>query len=207
MLEIILSVSILVVSVVIHEVAHGWTAYLFGDPTAKNQGRLRLNPAVHVDPFGSVLLPLLLVVTGSPVLLGYAKPVPVRPEYFVRPIRDMMWVALAGPLSNVTIVAICGVVYKTWFSVAPSMLINSAILQFVFGYTITINLVLACFNLIPIPPLDGSRIVLPFLPYRAQVFLNKMEPYGFVIIFVLLYFGVLSWILQPLLRVGYRLLL
>ncbi len=207
MTEIIVGVFVLIVSVVIHEVAHAWTAYWFGDPTAKMQGRLSFNPRVHLDPFGSVLLPLLLVLTGSPVLLGYAKPVPVRSEYFARPLRDMMWVALAGPLSNLTVAALLSFLYKVLFAFMPQWVIGSALTQFVFGYGITINLVLAFFNLIPIPPLDGSRIVMPFLPLKGQLFLTKIEPYGFLIVIGFLYFGILDVVLRPLLHLGYRVLL
>jgi len=207
MTEIIVGVFVLIVSVVIHEVAHAWTAYWFGDPTAKMQGRLSFNPRVHLDPFGSVLLPLLLVLTGSPVLLGYAKPVPVRSEYFARPLRDMMWVALAGPLSNLTVAAFLSFLYKVLFAFMPQWVIGSALTQFVFGYGITINLVLAFFNLIPIPPLDGSRIVMPFLPLKGQLFLTKIEPYGFLIVIGFLYFGIFDVVLRPLLHLGYRVLL
>jgi Zn-dependent protease len=207
MTEIIVGVFVLIVSVVIHEVAHAWTAYWFGDPTAKMQGRLSFNPRVHLDPFGSVFLPLLLVLTGSPVLLGYAKPVPVRSEYFARPLRDMMWVALAGPLSNLTVAAFLSFLYKVLFAFMPQWVIGSALTQFVFGYGITINLVLAFFNLIPIPPLDGSRIVMPFLPLKGQLFLTKIEPYGFLIVIGFLYFGIFDVVLRPLLHLGYRVLL
>lgn len=207
MIEIIIGVFVLISSVVIHEAAHAWTASWFGDPTARLQGRLSLNPAVHLDPFGSVLLPLLLILTGSPVLLGYAKPVPIRAEYFARPVRDMMWVALAGPLSNLTLAAFFGFLYKVGLFLLPHWILGSSVVQFVFGYAITINLVLAFFNLIPIPPLDGSRIVMPFLPQQGQHFLNKIEPYGFLIVMGLLYFGVLGFLLRPLLAFGYRILL
>ena len=207
MLEIVIGVFILIFSVVIHEAAHAWTASWFGDPTAKLQGRLSLNPAVHLDPFGSVLLPLLLVLSGSPILLGYAKPVPVRSEYFARPLRDMMWVALAGPLSNLTVAAFFGFLYKMSFAIVPHLVLGSEVVQFVFGYAITINLVLAFFNLMPIPPLDGSRILMPFLPLKGQLFLNKIEPYGFLIVMVCVYFGVFNIFLRPLLALGYRVLL
>ena len=207
MLEIVIGVFILIFSVVIHEAAHAWTAAWFGDPTAKLQGRLSLNPAVHVDPFGSVLLPLLLVLSGSSILLGYAKPVPVRSEYFTRPLRDMMWVALAGPLSNLTVAAFFGFLYKMSFAIMPHLVLGSEVAQFVFGYAITINLALAFFNLMPIPPLDGSRILMPFLPRKGQLFLNKIEPYGFLIVIVCVYFGVLNIFLRPLLALGYKVLL
>jgi Zn-dependent protease len=207
MTEIIVGVLVLIVSVVVHEAAHAWTASWFGDPTAKMMGRLSLNPAVHLDPFGSVLLPLLLILTGSPVLLGYAKPVPVRSEYFARPLRDMMWVAFAGPLSNLTLAALFSFLYKVGFAFVPHWVIGSSTVQFVFGYAITVNLVLAFFNLVPIPPLDGSRIILPFLPVKGQLFLHKIEPYGFLILIALLYFGILDIFLRPLLHLGYRLLL
>jgi Zn-dependent protease len=207
MLEIVVGVFVLIFSVVIHEAAHAWTASWFGDPTARLQGRLSLNPAVHLDPFGSVLLPLLLVLSGSPILLGYAKPVPVQSSYFARPLRDMMWVALAGPLSNITVAAVFAFFYKLGFALMPHVVLGSDMVQFVFGYAITINLVLAAFNLIPIPPLDGSRILMPFLPLKGQLFLNKIEPYGFLIVLVLVYFGVLNVILRPLLALGYRVLL
>ncbi len=206
-MEIVVGVFVLIFSVVIHEAAHAWTASWFGDPTAKLQGRLSLNPAVHLDPFGSVLLPLLLTLSGSPILLGYAKPVPVRSEYFARPLRDMMWVALAGPLSNLTVAAFCAFLYKMGFAMMPHFVLGSDWVQFVFGYAITINLVLAFFNLMPIPPLDGSRILMPFLPLKGQLFLNKIEPYGFLIVIACVYFGVLNVFLRPLLALGYRVLL
>lgn len=187
----IIQFIVLIISIVIHEVAHGLVAYRFGDPTAKNLGRLSLNPIVHVDILGSILLPAFIVLSGSSMIIGWAKPVPVNPRHFFNPTRDMMWVALAGPLSNLTLAIIASVLIKIAIISFPNYW-----LLVVLKATIVINLILMIFNFIPIPPLDGSRVMYHLLPGDLAYKLQRLEPYGFVIVFALAYLGALSPILS-----------
>jgi len=175
-------------SVILHEIAHGWTAYRLGDPTAKNAGRLTLNPIPHVDLIGTIALPTLLILGHSPIVFGWAKPVPVNFSFLRHPKRDMIWVGLAGPFVNIVL----AVVFVT--------LIHMNIVPMVtpfFKMGVLVNLVLAVFNLIPIPPLDGSRFVMGILPRKMAFWYTQLERYGIIIVFLLLYFGVLDQILWP----------
>lgn len=192
-MEMVLMLLVLFISIVLHEYAHGYVAYLYGDPTAKLAGRLTLNPIAHIDPLGSILLPLICVFSGTGFFIGWAKPVPVNMMYFKNPYRDMMWVALAGLLTNFTLVF-----FASCFSY---FLVDLPI----FHYVILVNLVLGVFNLFPVPPLDGSRVLAWILPTRGREIMYKIEPFGLVIVFFLAYFGViakfLSWVLPFLLKV------
>lgn len=180
----------LIVSVILHEVAHGYAAYRLGDPTARNAKRLTLNPLAHIDPFGSVILPLILVFTGSPVLLGWAKPVPFNPGYFRDPKKGTMLVGAAGPATNLALAALAGALVR----LGPAL--PYGVLFFLVSLCV-VNIVLAVFNMIPIPPLDGSRVVVGFLPpHAARQYLN-LERYGFLIIFGLLWLGLLDRIIRP----------
>ncbi len=181
----------LIFSIILHEMAHGWAAYLLGDRTAKRMGRLTLNPIPHIDPLGSILLPGLSWMLGSPVLLGWAKPVPVNPGAFKHPLSGMMWVALAGPLTNFLIATVGFFLLKN-----GGVFLSQDILLGI----IYMNIFLGTFNLLPIPPLDGSRILAFFLPENPREILYKIEPYGFAIIFGLAYFGVLNTILMTVLK-------
>ncbi|RAP36157.1 site-2 protease family protein [Candidatus Marinamargulisbacteria bacterium SCGC AAA071-K20] len=202
-----IQLTILMISVVLHEIAHGYVAFKNGDPTAMQLGRLSLNPIVHIDLLGTVLLPGLCVVSGSPFFIGWAKPVPVNTRYFSNPIKQMMWVALAGPLTNISIAVVASVVLSLLIglNVGSTVYITHGLLYYALLYFIQINLVLAVFNLIPIPPLDGSRVIMNYLPQKAQHYMQRMEPYGFAIVFGLAYFGVLDVLFRIVLPPLYRL--
>ena len=182
-------------SVVVHEVSHGWIAYKLGDSTAKSLGRLTLNPIPHVDLVGTIILPLAMIVLGGPVF-GWAKPVPFNPDNFNKDVdirNGIMWVALAGPVSNLILAFIFSFIFAFTYSLAP---VNSSAVYFLaiqlFSAFIQINILLACFNLIPIPPLDGSKIVLRFLPPKYTGYFLMMERYGFFILIILLATGSFS---------------
>ena len=183
-MTIILSILILVMSVVVHELSHGVVADRLGDPTARFAGRLTLNPLKHLDPVGSILVPLALVVSGAPFVFGWAKPVPYNPYN----LSDRRWgpalVGLAGPLSNVGLAVLFGLAIR-WGDVGGPIL---QAVGPVFVLIIFINLVLALFNLIPVPPLDGSKLVYALLPARYLRAYAQLEAFGFIIVIGLLYF-------------------
>lgn len=209
--ETIRQISVLalpiLVAIVFHEVAHGWVAYRLGDPTAARMGRLTLNPLSHIDPFGTVLLPLLLIVVGSPFVFGYAKPVPVNFYNLRSPKRDMIWVALAGPATNLVLALGSVFVLKLFFmpdfapdSLSPlfQAIVNPVVLML--KYSILINVVLAVFNAFPIPPLDGGRVLVGLLPEPHSSTLARVEPYGFLILILLLMTHVLDLLMGPVVR-------
>lgn len=193
-MHFLLSISIFFLAVVIHEYAHGITAYWLGDRTAKYAGRLTLNPLAHIDPFGTILLPILLVISRSPVIFGWAKPVPINYWGLRNPKKDILWVGLAGPLANIILAAGLSLLLKT--GLAGAVFITQLILQ-----GILINLVLAVFNLIPIPPLDGSRILISILPANLTKQYAAIERYGFIILFILLYFRFFDYIIWPIVNI------
>jgi Zn-dependent protease len=184
-----------VFSIVVHEVSHGWMAYRLGDDTAKRMGRLTLNPVPHIDPMGTVILPLIMIVMGGPVF-GWAKPVPFNPHHFRRNVNvrsGAMWVALAGPGSNLGIAFIFSFILIAAQKLLlgfPSVIYLS-ITQLAQAF-IVINLVLASLNLIPIPPLDGSKVLMRFLPPAYDGYFLMIERYGFLILLILLATGVFS---------------
>ena len=180
-LDIIFQIAILIFSVVVHEVSHGAVANVLGDPTAKLQGRLTLNPIQHIDPIGSVLVPLLLFFTNAGVMFGWAKPVPVNP-YNLRGKYGEAIVAAAGPLSNIGVAVIFGLLIRiAGVFMTPSFLHIATM-------AVIINIVLAIFNLVPIPPLDGSKILFGFLPYHLQQVRESLERYGFFIVLIFIVF-------------------
>lgn len=193
-----LSIVILLFSVIVHEVMHGLVALKFGDTTAQKAGRLTLNPIPHIDLFGTILLPALLIFTGSPILFGWAKPVPVNPLNFSSIRKGELFVAAAGILANFGLAILATVIYHvldTLPQTFPSIL--GALLQF----TVTINLVLGIFNLFPIPPLDGSKVLLSQLPLNLAKSYQKLEPYGILILLILMMIPVGgSSLLQTILR-------
>ena len=171
----------LLFAIVIHEVAHGWMALRFGDPTARDAGRLTLNPFPHIDPIGTIVVPLLLYFSNTGFLFGWAKPVPVNPYYLRHPKEDMMWVSLAGPGANMLTAFGCGMILRLT-NLLPGNLETGLSLLGIFVtmvlYGMIINLVLACFNLIPIPPLDGSKVLMRFLPPRYEYYMMRLQGMG-----------------------------
>ncbi|MBU2571713.1 MAG: site-2 protease family protein [Gammaproteobacteria bacterium] len=191
--RIIVWVIPVIFAITVHETAHGWVAKKYGDNTAKMLGRLTLNPLKHIDPVGTILLPGILLLTGTGFIFGWAKPVPVDARNFKNPRQDMAIVALAGPVSNLlmavgwALIARVGVMINVDFMTLPMIYWGIA--------GISINLVLALINLIPIPPLDGSRVVSGILPNRWAWQYNKLERYGFLILLLMLFTGTLNVIL------------
>lgn len=178
-----LSIIILLFSVIIHEVMHGVMALKFGDHTAEHAGRLTLNPIPHIDLFGTILLPALLIFTGSPILFGWAKPVPVNPLNFSNLRKGELLVSAAGILANFGLAILAALIFHI-FNALPQEF--PALLGSLLRFTVLINLVLGTFNLFPIAPLDGSKILLSQLPYNLAKSYQRIEPYGFLILLILL---------------------
>lgn len=186
--DIILSISIyafpILLAITIHEFFHGYVAYKLGDPTAKMMGRLTLNPFHHIDLFGTILLPLLLFLMKSPFLLAWAKPVPINPLNFKKPNRDMALSSLAGPLSNLVICIISILLYRQLSS--QTFTAGQDFFLRVLKASFFLNFALFAFNLLPVPPLDGSKVLYFFLPEALKKFYNRIEPYGFFILMLLI---------------------
>lgn len=205
----------LLLGVVIHEVSHGWVAERLGDPTARLLGRITLNPLVHIDPVGTLILPLFLIVTNSPFLFGWAKPVPVNFANLHGGRRDMAMVSLAGPLSNFSIAAASAVLYHLilwgfqsgWMargglaaSIAEPLFLMARI-------SVSFNLVLMAVNLLPVPPLDGGRIMVGILPIRIASLLARLERYGMLIVLILIATGLWRYFVNPVINTFMRLFL
>ena len=202
--DIALQVGVLLFALSFHEMAHAWAAYRLGDTTAKDECRLTMNPIVHVDPIMTVLFPAILIFVGSPVVFGAAKPVPVNTWNLRNPKRDHMWIAAAGPASNVILatvsIVLVNVVWRP-LQIADAMGQDWAgmIAQVLF-LCVGINLVLATFNMIPIHPLDGSWILSRFLSGNMETAYATLRPYGFLILIFLMYTGVLWEFINPVMR-------
>lgn len=206
-LQVVLAILALLLCVIPHEIAHGLVALWLGDPTAKRAGRLSLNPLRHLDPIGSVLLPLALILirrfTGVPlVVFGWAKPVPINPYYFRDPWRGMVWVGLAGPAMNLLLAALAAALARALFLAGVR---NSVLFMFLAIFTV-ISLLIAFFNLIPVPPLDGSRVLAYFLPLRWRIQMVRLEQFGIIIVVVLMLLGLLDVVFRGAEAVAVRLL-
>ncbi len=179
--DIVIGVAILFPAIVLHEVAHGYVAYLLGDSTAKDRGRLSLNPIRHVDPFGTFLLPLLLLAgSGGQVAFGYAKPVPINTWAFKNHRMGMFLTGIAGPSTNLVLAFMSGMAFRVTYLLGEGVI--ASVVAYVLLRFCLLNLVLMFFNLIPLPPLDGSRVLPLFLSDRAMNTYHKVEQYGFVIL-------------------------
>ncbi len=186
-------------AITLHEAAHGYAARHFGDHTAALMGRVTLNPFAHIDPMGTVLMPLLLYFsTGGAFLFGYAKPVPVRFDQLHHPKRDMIWVALAGPAANLLQALLWGILL--YLLVGTGM--NERFFLEMCKAGMLTNVVMFAFNLFPLPPLDGGRILVGLLPWRQAMWVARVEPWGFFIVMGLVITGVVStWWMQPLMHI------
>jgi Zn-dependent protease len=216
-LSIVISLFVFLFAITIHEASHAWTARKFGDPTASAMGRVSLNPLAHIDPFGTVLLPLLLVAVGAPAF-GWAKPVMVNPYNLRHPRRDNLWISLAGPVSNLTAAAAALVLILAVKLLKPGtdaflwgFLVNRQPfprgfyplegLTLILFYAVLVNTYLAVFNLIPVPPLDGSGVLSGLLNDQAAAKYDRLRPYGFIIVMALVMVGGLDIIIRPILRI------
>jgi len=216
-LSIVISLFAFLFAITIHEASHAWTAMKMGDPTASAMGRVSLNPLAHIDPFGTVLLPLLLVAVGAPAF-GWAKPVMVNPNNLRHPRRDNLWISLAGPISNLTAAAASLLLITAIKLLKPGT--TAFLMNFLTGrqlfprgfypleglvlilfYAVLVNTYLAVFNLIPVPPLDGSGVLAGLLTDQAAAKYDRLRPYGFIIVLALVMVGGLDIIIRPLLTV------
>ena len=210
--NLIVMIVPLLFAVTFHEVAHGWVAYRLGDPTAKWAGRLTLNPLKHLDPMGSFILPLMLFFFRSPIIFGYAKPVPVNFHNLANRRRDMILVAAAGPATNMLCAFLSGLLFKQLIAISPwwGKSIFSGVfmdLASMLEYSVVINVILAIFNMIPIPPLDGGRVLAGLLPPAQAAQLARVERFGIIIVLFLLLTRSLDWILVPILKLFLRIFL
>jgi len=211
--QLIISIPALVLAIIIHEVSHGYVANRLGDPTAKLLGRLTLNPLKHIDPVGTIIMPFMLYyLSNGQFVFGYAKPVPINPQNFKDPRKDMAISAAAGPVTNILIAIISQIIFAHLILPASTVMpdsINSTVLNpmaMMFQTSIGINIFLAVINLIPIPPLDGGRVLVGFLPYKQAIAYSRIEPYGFIIVIILFMTKIANIIIYPVVAILYMLI-
>ena len=190
-------------AITLHEAAHGYVARHFGDMTAYNAGRISLNPLHHIDPVGTVLLPLLTLALGG-IIFGWAKPVPVNFGALRNPKKDMLWVALAGPASNLFMACCWALLAKIALTMQGNYF--TAPMVDMAQYGIRINIILIALNMLPIPPLDGGRVAVSLLPHRQAIALSRIEPYGIFILIFMVMTPLLGWVLFPVMNILTRLI-
>ena len=202
--HLLISALPILLAITFHEVSHGYVAHRLGDPTAKMLGRLTLNPIPHIDLFGTIILPLMLYyLTDGRFVFGYAKPVPINPMNFKNPKKDMAISAAAGPVTNILLAVLSFIVWKLVLiplaGLSPEIVGEKVLrpLTMIFQSSIIVNVILASFNMIPIPPLDGGRVLTGLLPYKQAAAFSRIEPFGFIIVLVLIYSGIANYIIMP----------
>ena len=206
--QLIISVPALILAITFHEVAHGYVANRLGDPTARLMGRLTLNPIKHIDLVGTVILPLVLTMLGG-VIFGYAKPVPINPANFKDPRRDMAISAAAGPITNILLAILSSLILMLIVLPVSTLLQNNTVnavltpLALMLQFSVRINIFLAALNLIPILPLDGGRVLVGLLPHKQAVAYSRIESYGLIILYALIFTGIAGFFIFPLVRVLY----
>jgi Zn-dependent protease len=196
--QVFISFIVLLFSLTVHEMAHAWTADRLGDPTARLLGRVSLNPIVHADPIGTVLFPLLALISGAP-LIGWAKPVPVNSRQLGNPRRDFVLVAAAGPASNL-LMAFAAAVVLSLLPISPQTLGEANVsvpVATILSQGMRLNVLLAVFNLIPIPPLDGGNVLAGLLPSPLAASFNRLRPYGFLLLYALIFSGGFDYLVIP----------
>lgn len=209
--KIVLSIVPLLFAIILHEVSHGWVAEKLGDPTARMLGRITLNPISHIDPIGTIIVPGILLLTGSHFLFGWAKPVPVNFANLRGGRRDMALVALCGPLSNFLLAVLSSIIFHLTFGgVTGPVGISDRIItpiHIMANYSVLFNLVLMVINLLPILPLDGGRIVAGLVPMHIAISMERMERYGMLIVLLLIASGIWSYVVSPVIYIFWRILM
>ncbi len=185
---LVIGFLVLLLSLTVHEAAHAWTAMRLGDDTARRLGRVSLNPIVHIDPVGTLLLPLIAMASGSGMIFGWAKPTPVNLRNLRHPRRDNVLVTIAGPASNLMLALLAAIIYHRLTSGIGSVIAFEAM---------SLNVLLAVFNMLPIPPLDGGQVLLGLLPPQTALKLRAVQPYGFLVLMALIVTGVLGYLISP----------
>ncbi|HYE85323.1 MAG TPA: site-2 protease family protein [Vicinamibacterales bacterium] len=207
--QLLIQMVVLIASLSVHEAAHAWAANRLGDPTARHLGRLSLNPAVHVDPIGTLLFPVIAMLTNLPII-GWAKPVPVDVRHLRHPKRDFALIAAAGPASNVVLAVVGAALLAVVPDTPPGDIAGNALsdpLMALLRMFVILNVLLAIFNMLPVPPLDGGNVLIGVLPHAGARVVEQLRPYGFIILYALMLTGTLNFLLDDVAYFFLRLLL